>query len=48
MFHTKQKYFSLSVPAVVLTLFYLIAAPCSAAMIIGGTGNALGTMKKGC
>ncbi len=46
MFRTKQKYFSLSVLAAVLTLFHLIAAPCYAAIIIGGTGNALGTMKQ--
>ncbi len=46
IFHTKQKYFSLPILAAVLTLFHLIAAPSSAAIIIGGTGNALGTMKQ--
>ncbi len=45
MRHVKQKYCSLSVFALAFTLCYFTAATCSAAIIIGGTGNALGTMK---
>ncbi len=45
MFHSQQKIQSLSVCIVMLTVFYFTLTACSAAMIIGGTGNALGTMK---
>ncbi|PIE60732.1 MAG: phosphate ABC transporter substrate-binding protein [Desulfobulbus propionicus] len=45
MFHAQQKYFSLSVFVAALTIFYFTPATCSAAIIIGGTGNALGTMQ---
>ncbi len=45
MFHSKQKYCSLSVSLLILTIFYFTLTTCSAAIIIGGTGNALGTMR---
>ncbi len=45
MFHSQQKTWALSVGIVISTLFYFTLTTCSAAMIIGGTGNALGTMK---
>ncbi|PID40702.1 MAG: phosphate ABC transporter substrate-binding protein [Proteobacteria bacterium] len=44
MLHSKRKFFSLSVFFLMLTFFYFTATTCSAAIIIGGTGNALGTM----
>ncbi len=46
MFHSKQKYCSLSVFVLAVTFFYFTLTTCSsAAIIIGGTGNALGTMR---
>ncbi|EIM64073.1 substrate-binding domain-containing protein [Desulfobacter postgatei] len=45
MIHLKQKYCSLSVFVLTLIFFYFTIAACSAAITIGGTGNALGTMK---
>ncbi len=45
MFPSTQKYL-VSVTVFILTVFYLAVSPCSAQITIGGTGNALGTMKK--
>ncbi len=45
MFHSKQKCCPLFVLFFILTSLYFAATACSAAIIIGGTGNALGTMR---
>ncbi len=45
MFHLKRKYRLLSACIVILTILLFTLSTGSAAIIIGGTGNALGTMK---
>lgn len=45
MLYSKQKYCLLSILVLTFTMFYFTITACSAAITIGGTGNALGTMR---
>ncbi len=45
MLHSTKKNSFLAVFVLTLTIFYFTSTACSAAIIIGGTGNALGTMR---